>query len=64
LAPKLARILLEGKIVERNIEKAVDILTASTLIKSKYMLMKLSVEEKQYQDAYYYTEFLNNYKCT
>jgi hypothetical protein len=28
------------------------------------MLMKLSVEEKQYQDAYYYTEFLNNYKCT
>ena len=63
LGPKLARIYLEGKIIPKNIQRAVEILNSSNLTKSKYMLMRLSVEQERYKDAYYYSEFLNHAKC-
>jgi hypothetical protein len=54
LAIKLARIYLEGKMIPRDVERAVEILNASTLIKAKYMLMILSFENKKYADCYHY----------
>jgi hypothetical protein len=62
LAPKLGRIYIEGKIVEKNFQRAKEILSVSCLIKSKYMLMRIAMEEKNYTDAFYYAEYLNNSK--
>lgn len=62
LAPKLGRIYIEGKIIEKNFQRAKEILSTSTLIKSKYMLMKIAMEEKNYADAFHYAEYLNNSK--
>lgn len=62
LGPKLARIYIEGKKVPQNLERAVEILSVSTLIKAKWMLMKLAIDNECYTDAYHYAEYLSNSK--
>ena len=58
LAPRLAQIYLAGKRVDKDIRRAIEILSASSLAESKYLLLKLSIENKNYADAYHFSKFL------
>jgi hypothetical protein len=58
VAPKLAKLYIQGRRTTKNHKRAFDLLSASSLSESKFFLMKMVYEYKFYTDVFYFNQFL------
>ena len=63
LAVQLAQVYIDGKRVPQDFSRAIEILSNSSLIEAKFMLVEVAIQLQNFCEAYHYLEFFTFAKC-